>query len=187
MASHSRRQSLGEVEPITINISTIMWFRVFYSMLLTLFLSGLLRADDERNIPDFKTEFVYEAHVTIGQLVEVGETAAGIRRYIPITGGRFEGPRLKGTVLPGGADWQTERTDGVIELDALYSMRCDDGTVIIVRNRGVISESGKYLMTAPSFVVPEGPHDWLDDYQYIGTVAGSSEPDMVVIRVYRLK
>ncbi|MDQ8205027.1 DUF3237 family protein [Pelagicoccus sp. SDUM812003] len=151
-------------------------------------MSDNLRAEDDRDRGgDFETEFVYEAHVTIGEIVEVGETSKSIRRYIPITGGRFEGPRLKGTVLPGGADWQTERTDGGIELDALYSMRCDDGTVIIVRNQGIISPGGSYLKTTPTFTVPDGPHDWLDDFLYFGTVSGSEEPDTVVIRVYRVK
>lgn len=139
------------------------------------------------SISPVETEFVYEAYVTIGATVEVGKTASGTRRYIPITGGRFEGPRLKGTVLPGGADWQTERADGTTELDALYSMRCDDGTVIIVRNHGFISQGGAYLRTAPAFSVPEGPYDWLDDYQFVGTVSGSSEPGTVVIRVFRVK
>lgn len=165
-------------------IRRISWILCFASIALG------LKADDAQerwaSIPPVETEFVYEAHVTIGKLVEVGETAAGTRRYIPITGGRFEGPKLKGTILPGGADWQTERDDGVTELDALYSMRCDDGTVIIVRNRGLISEGGKYLVTAPSFVVPKGPHGWLDDFQFVGTVSGSDEPDTVVIRVFRV-
>ncbi len=85
--------------------------------------------------PTLHAEFVYEAIVEIGAPVVVGKTPAGHRQYIPITGGRFHGDKIQGTVLPGGADWQTTRADGVTEVDALYSMKCDDGTVIIVRNR----------------------------------------------------
>ncbi len=141
---------------------------------------------DAESITSIQTEFVYEAHVTIGSLVDVGDTPKGKRRYIPITGGRFEGPKLKGEVLPGGADWQTERPDGVIELNAIYSMRCEDGTTLIVHNHGIISDGGKYLKTAPSFIAPDGPHAWLNEYQFIGTVSGSDEKDTVIIRVFRL-
>ena len=171
------------------NRSNLMIQRVLPLLMISLFarVAGAEDASRERwtSISPVETEFVYEAHVTIGEVVEVGETASGIRRYIPITGGRFEGPRLKGTVLPGGADWQTERSDGATQLDALYSMRCDDGTVIIVRNRGILSQGGTYLMTTPTFVVPEGPHAWLDDFLHVGTVSGSDEPNTVVIRVFR--
>ncbi len=133
-----------------------------------------------------QTEFVYEAVVEIGALVEVGDTPSGRRRYIPILGGTFEGAGIRGVVLPGGADWQTERRDGVTEVDALYSMKCDDGTVIIVRNTGVIAEGGRYLRTSPRFDVPEGPHAWLMRAQFLGSIAGGPRPGTVIIRVFRV-
>ena len=133
-----------------------------------------------------ETEFVYEAIVEISAAVDVGKTAQGHRRYIPITGGTFHGEKLKGVVLAGGADWQTERSDGATEVDALYSIRCDDGTVIIVHNSGIISEGGKYLRTAPRFIAPEGPHSWLMRSQFVGSVAGGPRPNTVVIRVFRV-
>lgn len=133
-----------------------------------------------------KTEFVYEAIVDITAPVEVGDTPAGHRRYIPIVGGTFRGEKLQGVVLSGGADWQTERPDGVTEVDALYSIKCDDGTVIIVHNSGVISEQGKYLRTAPRFQAPKGPHDWLNRAQFVGSVSGGPRPWSVTIRVFRV-
>lgn len=133
-------------------------------------------------------EFAYEAVVEIGAPVVVGKTPAGHRQYIPITGGQFSGARLKGTVLPGGADWQTSRSDGVTEVDALYSMRCDDGTVIIVHNKGLLhSDSGFYARTATRFEVPAGPHDWLTRSQFVGTVSGGPRPGTVTIRIFRLR
>ena len=131
-----------------------------------------------------QTEFVYEAVVEIAAPVEVGATPQGTRRYIPITGGTFEGPRLRGVILPGGADWQTSRPDDVTELDALYSIREDDGTVIIVRNTGIAA--GAYLRTAPRFVAPAGPHAWLNASQFVGSVAGGPRPGTVIIRVFRV-
>lgn len=133
-----------------------------------------------------QTEFVYDAIVEIGPAVEVGETAAGHRRYIPILGGTFHGEKLNGVVLNGGADWQTDRKDGVTEVNALYSMKCDDGTVIIVHNRGVISDGGKYLRTTPQFEVPQGPHAWLGRFQFVGSISGGPRPGTVTIHVFRL-
>ena len=118
--------------------------------------------------------------------VEVGPTPGGTRRYIPITGGTFEGPRIRGTILPGGADWQTSRSDGVTEVDALYTIRTDDGTVIIVRNSGVIADGGAYMRTAPRFEAPAGPHDWLNHAQFLGSVAGGPRPGTVIIRIFRV-
>jgi len=163
----------------------IHWFILLFSLCCAS-LSAVGEEGSTDPVPAIQTELVYEAHVTIGPSVEVGKTPQGVRRYIPITGGHFSGPRLSGVILPGGADWQTERPDGVLELDALYSMQCDDGTTIIVHNQGILSEGGRYLKTVPSFNAPEGPHAWLNQYQFIGTVSGSDEKDTVVIRVYRV-
>lgn len=166
--------------------------QLFLALLLTV---SLLRAaegpvsgaPDKDNPPGLKTEFVYEAIVEISPAVELGKTPQGIRRYIPITGGSFKGERLRGTVLPGGADWQLQRSDGVTEVDALYSMKCDDGTVIIVHNSGLLSlEGGFYARTAPRFTVPEGPHAWLTRSQFVGSVSGGPRPGTVTIRVYRV-
>jgi hypothetical protein len=133
-----------------------------------------------------QTEFVYEAVVEIGATVEVGDTALGHRRYIPIMGGSFRGEKIRGVVLPGGADWQTERRDGVTEVDALYSMKCDDGTVIIVHNRGVIAEAGRYLRTAARIEAPEGPHAWLTRAQFVGSISAGPRPGTVTIRMFRV-
>lgn len=133
-----------------------------------------------------QTEFAYEAIVTIDPSVEVGPSAHGVRRYIPITGGTFQGPKIKGVVLPGGADWQLQRADGVTEVNALYSMKCDDGSVIVVHNTGVISADGKYLRTTPSFDAPKGRHAWLNQSVFVGSIAGAPQPGAVLIRVFRV-
>ena len=69
-------------------------------------------------------------------------TGLGRRRIVPITGGRFEGPELRGRVMPGGADRQLVRRDGAVNLDATYELQTDDGVVISVRNR-VLSRQPK--------------------------------------------
>jgi Protein of unknown function (DUF3237) len=158
-------------------------------ILLLSFLAPVLRAAENEPVPSappLQTEFVYEAVVEIGAPVDVGNAPGGHRRYIPITGGTFAGANLRGKVLPGGADWQTDRSDGVTEVDALYSISCDDGTVIIVHNRGVISQKGQYLRTAPRFEAPAGPHAWLNQSQFVGSVSGGPRPGTVIIRVFRV-
>ena len=69
---------------------------------------------------------------------ELGPSPLGQRFLIDIAGGSFEGPQLKGIVLPGSADRQLLRSDGVKELDALYEMQTDDGAVITVHKRVLV-------------------------------------------------
>lgn len=167
-------------------ISTIVLVAFFFSLLRTpVFAADSTDPALVPSSPPLLTEFVYEAEVTISPAVEVGPGAHGKRRYIPITGGTFIGPKIRGVILPGGADWQTERADGVTEVDALYSVKCDDGTVIIVHNRGLIA-GGNYLRTTPQFDAPKGPHDWLNRSIYVGSVSGSPKPGTVIIRVFRV-
>src|SRR3989344_8807698 len=73
---------------------------------------------------------VYEALVDVGPTVSLGGGACGERRIVNITGGEFNGPRIRGKVLPGGADRQLVRVDGVLLLDALYEIQANDGTVL---------------------------------------------------------
>ncbi len=70
--------------------------------------------------------------------VEAPVVVASDRRYVPLTGGTFEGrDGLRGIVLPGGADWQRVCPDGSLELDAHYALRTDDGNGIEVSSNGV--------------------------------------------------
>ncbi len=82
------------------------------------------------------TEFLCKVEVTLEPARELGETPLGRRRIIGITGGKFAGPRLSGRVLPGGADWQVIRADGVAYLDARYTLETGDGALIYVNNKG---------------------------------------------------
>jgi Protein of unknown function (DUF3237) len=82
-------------------------------------------------------EFVFAARVTVDRPLELGDVGKGGRRIVPITGGEFAGPRLRGKVVPGGADWQIVRHDGVAELEARYTLQTDDGALIYVRNHAL--------------------------------------------------
>ena len=81
-------------------------------------------------------EFLCKVEVSLEPARELGDTPLGRRRIIGITGGKFAGPRLAGRILPGGADWQLIRSDGVAYLDARYTLETTDGALIYVNNKG---------------------------------------------------
>jgi hypothetical protein len=82
-------------------------------------------------------EPIFRIHAEVGEMQHFGVSPYGERRVIAITGGRIEGPRLSGRILPGGADWQIVRTDGVIDLDARYAIETAAGARILVRSDGM--------------------------------------------------
>ena len=81
--------------------------------------------------------FAFELRAQVGAPMELGQVPAGRRRIVPILGGRFDGPELRGKVLPGGADWQIVRADGFTELDTRYTIETDAGSKVYVRNAGI--------------------------------------------------
>ena len=102
-------------------------------------------------------EFALQLKVTLGDSYDVGETQHGQRIVIPITGGTFEGPAIKGTIINGGADYQlANKALNRTELEAIYSIKTDDGVYIHVRNRGIIW-SGKDAQGNPSFYFKAAP------------------------------
>ncbi|WP_255602318.1 DUF3237 domain-containing protein [Polymorphobacter megasporae] len=138
-------------------------------------------------------EFVFEEVVTLAIDVKVGETPLGGRNIVPITGGTFEGPRLRGTIMPGGWDWQLATTGGCFKLEANYMLRTDDGAVINIANKGTscrdLAEPGARLITVPTFEAPLGRYAWLNDGAYWGTLEGTKVEGKpaVRIRIYKAR
>ncbi len=107
---------------------------------------------------------------------------------------------MRGRVLPGGADWQLVRPDGVAELDALYVLETDDGARIHVHNRGIrfgppdamqrlgrgeiVDPALYYFRAVPVFEAPPGPYEWLNRGIFVCT--GARYPNDIVLRMYRL-
>ena len=81
-------------------------------------------------------ELLMHVAADLGELMSMGGGPLGERRVVAITGGTFEGPQLKGTLVPGGADWQIVRADGVLDIDARYALRTDAGALVRVVSQG---------------------------------------------------
>ncbi len=147
-----------------------------------------------------KLEHAMDIDVQVGKPLEVGTTPMGRRRIIPITGGTFAGSRLKGIVLPGGADWQVIDANYQTQLEARYSLQTDDGIVIAVINRGVrhgpkeviqrliqgeeVSPEEYYFRTTPFFEVAGDRYAWLNEYLFVATC--ERHPAAVEIKVFQI-
>lgn len=128
---------------------------------------------------------VWTAQIDIGEKQSLGRGPLGQRDLVPILGGHFEGPTLRGQVLPGGADRQWRRPDGMRELDALYEMQCDDGTVLTVRNRVLVDDTrpgDRYARSVVQVLTPEGPHAWLTRRILVGAL-DSLRPECQAVQV----
>jgi hypothetical protein len=136
-----------------------------------------------------KTEFVYEAMVELEPRVGLGQSPLGERFMIGIKGGVFAGPKIKGTVLPGGADRQLLRKDGALVLNALYELETDDGAIITINNRVLIAkrpDGSRYAFSTLDVIAPEGPHAWLNHVVLVGTLHSIPGEPRVLIRVFSL-
>ena len=137
-------------------------------------------------------EFALQLRVTIDGAYTVGETRNGRRIVI----GTFEGPRLKGTVIPGGADYQLANADATrTELEAIYSIKTDDGIYIHVRNKGLVVD-GKdaqgqpyyYFKAAPQFEAPkDSRYAWLNDALFVCQPEWVKDFKGIVLNVWMVK
>lgn len=127
-------------------------------------------------------EFVLELKVKIEGSFSVGKTMGGNRYVVPITGGTFEGPRVKGEVLSGGADYQLQNAEmNRIDVEAIYCIRTNDGVNIHVRNIGMIAnDNGKsYFYTSPRFEAPaDSKYAWLNNGIYVCRPSGGAEGEI---------
>ncbi|MBI4590836.1 MAG: DUF3237 family protein [Candidatus Rokubacteria bacterium] len=144
-------------------------------------------------------EFLYEI-VMDAEVHDLGQTPGGPRRVVHVTGGTFEGPRLRGTVLPGGGDWLVGRADGSRRLDVRITLRTDDGALIYAHYPGVFHappdvleriQSGAnvdvteyYFRVAPMFETGSPKYDWLN--RIVATGIGRRTRTQVGYSVYAI-
>jgi hypothetical protein len=139
--------------------------------------------------------------VQVGTPMELGNVPGGRRRIIPILGGTFEGPTIRGRVLNGGADWQMVRADGLAELDTRYALQTENRSLIYIRNAGIrharpdvtkkllageaVDPSLVYFRTVPVFETSAPELQWLARSVFVGT--GERYPSEVIIRVWKVE
>ena len=139
--------------------------------------------------------------VKVAPAQNVGAVPLGTRRTAPIGVGTFEGPRLRGTVLPGGsADWLLLRADGVLEMDLRATLRTDDGALISMRSFGlrhgppdVIAALGRgetvdpatyYFRTTPRFETGHPAYTFLN--RLVAVASGDRRPDGPIYTIHEL-
>jgi hypothetical protein len=138
--------------------------------------------------------------VAVDTLVDAGGPAGQERRIGTIAGGTFRGPRLSGTVLAGGADWQLLRGDGVLELDARVVLRTVDGAHVAMTYKGLrhgpaevlaalrdgepVDPDHYYFRIAPAFATSDPRYAWLNRILAVGT--GHRLPDGPAYRIHEL-
>lgn len=152
-------------------------------------------------LPAPTLEHVCDLAVTIDAPVEVGQTAMGMRRMIPITGGTVTGPTMQGRIVPGGADFQLIVGDGTqAHLDARYVLELQDGSRVFVQNTALrvasAEDSAKirrgepvdparvYFRCQPKFEATSPTWAWLAEHQFIGV--GLRLPDAVHLSFYKV-
>ena len=100
---------------------------------------------------------------------DIGPTPEGTLTIFPVSGGSFEGERLRGTVLPGGGDWVTRRSNGTMMLDLRITLETDDGSLIHMTFTGIRDDANGYFRTLPRFETAAPKYAFLNRLLAVGT------------------
>jgi hypothetical protein len=149
-------------------------------------------------VPELEYLMTYRAEVK--EPVEIGAVPSGSRQIFDVTGGSFEGPRLKGKLLPSGGDWLLIGNDGVGRLDVRGTFETEDGARIYLQYHGVVVINDKvgealaqgretqygdtYFMTQPRFETGDPRYAWLNSV--VAVSQGRVLPNAVEYRVYQV-
>ena len=152
------------------------------------------------NDDDPTLEFVFEVIASLEEPLIFGNTGIGERRIIGITGGTVTGPELQGVVLPGGADWQLVRSDGMSDIHARYTLQADDGALIYIDAPGmreasptviarinageIVDPSEYYFRTVPRIETASEKYAWMNRRLFV--CKGVRLPRGVEIRYYMI-
>ena len=147
--------------------------------------------------PKPQLRHVSTLEVTLGPIRDMGEGRGGLRRIIPIIGGRATG-EISGRILNLGADWQTVYKDGTAYLDTRYGIETEHGTTIEIVNRGfrhgppeVMARLARgepvdpteYMMRTTAYLETGDPrYDWVNRTVFVGS--GSRAAQAVIVSLY---
>ena len=149
---------------------------------------------------EIRTVHLLTLRLAVSGMQPIGATPNGNRRVGLVAGGTFEGPKLRGAVLTGGADWIIVRPDGSTTLDVRIVLQTDDGAAIGMTYRGMrhgpaavmervnrgemVDPSEYYFRTAVAFETAAPKYDWLNRIIAIGT--GSRPPEGPVYEIFEV-
>lgn len=113
---------------------------------------------------ELESSFLMELSLDVAEQLNAGHTSIA-----PVTGGTFGGPRLRGTVRDGGADWIT-RVSNHSSLDVRITLDTDDGEIIYMTYTGVVhrGDNGLYWRVRPIFQTASEKYDWLNHIVCVG-------------------
>jgi len=143
------------------------------------------RAPANPRTPAF--EYLGTLRADTGTRTVVENGPQGTRTIVQVTGGRFEGPKLKATVQTPAGDWITNRADGSYRLDVRLTLKTDDGAFILVTYNGIgqATDTGASLRIAPLFETGDPRYTWLTRLQALGV--GERVGTAVTYDIYALK
>jgi hypothetical protein len=147
------------------------------------------------------TQAIFTIQAELAGIMNLGHTPYGERRIIDILGGTVRGPKLNGHILPGGADWQIVRSDGVADIQARYTIETDAGARILVSSEGLrhgppdvierlargdnIDPALYYFRTVMRFETSEPSVDWMN--RILALARGQREARAVRLDVYEVQ
>jgi hypothetical protein len=152
--------------------------------------------------PAPQLEYAFAFKVMFSKRVKMGTLPNGsLRGYTGVTGGEVKGPKLNGTVVPhSGGDWPMYWPNGAVEFTANYMLQAEDGTLILVKNRGFryatpevtarmerldpVDASEYYMRLSPFFEAPVGRYDWMNRTVFVGTA--NRQADHSVFRFWQV-
>lgn len=140
-------------------------------------------------MPYLEAEEVMRLQVALGEAKVVGATMPGRLVVIPITGGTVQGERIRGRVVPGGADWNVTLEDGTVHVFAKYLLETNDGEWIAIENEGLIApNSGAVIKTVPKFMANRaGKYNFLNYGVFVGELSATpGVQNSVDITIYKM-
>jgi hypothetical protein len=142
--------------------------------------------DEDRRPTDISSRPLMTVKLIAAPLQKFGAVPYGVRTFVPVAGGDFEGPRLGGRILPGGGDWLLLRSDGVLELDLRITLETDDHALIYMTFQGLRhgppdDPARYYFRTVPRFETSAEAYAFLNRIVTVGV--GETRPDGAVHRI----
>ena len=149
---------------------------------------------------EISTRHLFTLKLSAGETQQAGQTPMGRRMIVPITGGTFDGERLRGTIEPGGADWMTQRPDGVTMLDVRVVLKTDDEALILLTYHGLrhgppevmarltageqVDPAEYYLRTTLYFETSDERYSWLN--KLVAVATGHRPPTGPIYEVFEI-